>query len=281
MVSRKNYIHNLYPMFIQPKSKNKRPAFIRYAIKKASQVDVARSEINYTTQPINPVTGNILPRFRRLNEHRARAMRAMVQAMLYHFNISSELVMASIETLSDECGLSTISKAGNKSITRASRLITEFMEPMGYVTCEKIWDRIMGTYIPKIITLTPLFFMLFGISKFKLDQVKKRQLNWINEKRVKKGEFSITLMEIRREAKEQYIRKIFQYRKSKYIIKKQKKEAKKIIKLEEKIARQYILNGLVKRYSIEELVKMGSIELKKQVNFEYFRLRKIANNITT
>lgn len=280
-MSRKNYIHNLYPIFKQPKSKSKRPAFIRYAIKKASETDVARSEINYTIQPINPITGNILPRFRRLNEHRARAMRAIVQAMLYHFNISSQLVMASIETLSDECGLSTISKAGNKSITRASRLITDFMEPMGYVTCEKIWDRIMGTYIPKIITLTPLFFMLFGISKSRLNQVKKRQLNWINQKRIEKGKIFINFSDIKRKTKEQYIEKIFQYRKSRYIIEKQKREAKKIFQLEERVARQYILNRIVKRYSLEELIKMGSIELKKQVSFEYFRLKKIANNLVT
>ncbi|AWI49414.1 plasmid replication initiator RepA, partial [Buchnera aphidicola] len=129
---RKNYICNLKPVFNPPKNEKKRSNFIDYAMKKASEIDVARSKLNYTLLAIDPKTGNILPRFRRLNEHRACAMRAIVLAMLYYWNTNSNLVEASIEKLSDECGLSTFSNSGNKSITRASRLITDFMEPMGF-----------------------------------------------------------------------------------------------------------------------------------------------------
>ena len=169
-MSRKNYICNLKPVFNPPKNDKKRSNFINYAMKKASEIDVARSMLNYTLLAIDPKTGNILPRFRRLNEHRACAMRAMVLAMIYHCNIESNLVEASIEKLSDQCGLSTISKMGNKSITRASRLINEFLEPMGFIKCKKEKTKFSSNYIPKKIFLTPIFFMLFHLSQSKINE---------------------------------------------------------------------------------------------------------------
>ncbi|AAR99733.1 replication-associated protein repA1 [Buchnera aphidicola] len=276
MFKRKKYVDNPYPKFVQPKNHKKRPAFIRYAMRCAAQTDVARNELYYTNPLKNPITGCVLHRKRRLNEHRARALRAVVQAMLYYFNIASMLVMASVEKLSDVCGLSTYSSAGNKSITRASRLITQFMEPMGLISCEKIWDKILGMYIPKIIYLKPLFFMLFDISKIRLKRVRIKQLEWINSQLKKKGEYPITLLEIEKQAKEKHIHSALLFRKSKYIIKKQKNKAKKFLELDEKYAKSYILNNLVKKYSTKELCKLGLTKLKRKVNCEYFRLKKLA-----
>ncbi|CAL4326041.1 plasmid replication initiator RepA [Buchnera aphidicola] len=278
MTSRKSYIYNINPIFQTPKGNKRRPAFICYAMKKASEIDVARSALNYVIQPKNLKTGLFIKRYRRLNEHRARAMRAMVLAMLYHFNISSDLVQASVEQLSDECHLSTLSALGNKSITRASRLITHFLEPMGYVTCQKIWDKVLGNYMPKIITLTPLFFMLFGISKEQLKNAKKQQLGWINKNRISKGYKPLNIIEAKRKIKDNQIKNIFKYRISKHTFYKKRKNAQRLIALDEKEARQTILRALVSQYSIRELTNMGPQGLKKQVNISYFYLRKIANN---
>nr|CAA50611.1 replication associated protein [Buchnera aphidicola] len=278
MPSRENYVYNRNPVFTAPKNNKKRPSFICHAMKKASEIDVARCELNYVIQPKNIKTGLPLKRFRRLNEHRACAMRAMVLAMLYHFNISSELVQASVEQLSDECGLSTLSKVGNKSITRASRLITNFMEPMGFVTCKKIWDRVLGNYMPKMITLTPLFFMLLGISEKQLINAKKQQLGWINKNLIIKGLKPITVIEAKRRAKDIQIRNLFKYRISKPHFYKKRKNAQRLIALDEKEARQKILRALVAKYSISELTTLGPSGLKKQVNISYHYLRKIATN---
>lgn len=277
MITRKCYIYNSKPTFTPPKNNKRRPSFIYYAIKRASEVDVARCELNYIIQPRNIKTGLPLNRSRRLNEHRASAMRAMVLAMLYHFNISSELVQASVEQLSDECGLSTLSSAGNKSITRASRLITNFMEPMGFVTCTKMWDRVLGNYMPKIITLTPLFFMLFGVSEKKLMNAKKQQLGWINKNLISKGLNPITIKDAQRRSKDTQIKNIFKYRISRHAFYKKKKRAQRLIALDEKEARQTILRALVSKYSISELTKLGPNGLKKQVNISYYYLRKIAS----
>lgn len=275
---KKKYVYNPYPQFVQPENQKKRPAFIRYAMKCAAQTDVARNEIYYTSQLKNPVTGCIMPRKRRLNEHRARALRAMVQAMLYHFNIVSTLVMASVEKLSDVCGLSTYSQAGNKSITRASRLITHFMEPIGLISCQKVWDKILGMYIPKIISLKPLFFMLFNISETRFEYVRIKQLQWVNSQLEKQKKSKINFFEAEQQAKKQHIYAALSFRKSKHFFKKQKNKAIKIMQLEEKYARSYILNNLVRRYSTQELCEIGLDNLKRKVNFEYFKLRKLTKN---
>ncbi|CAL4326062.1 plasmid replication initiator RepA [Buchnera aphidicola] len=278
MSFRKSYVYNQNPTFTPPKNNKRRPYFICFAMKKASEIDVARCELNYVIQPKNVKTGIPLKRYRRLNEHRASAMRAMVLAMLYHFNISSQLVQASVEQLSDECGLSTLSKIGNKSITRASRLITQFMEPMGFVTCKKIWDRVLGNYMPKMITLTPLFFMLLNISEKQLINAKNQQLGWINKNLIIKGLKPISAIEAQRRAKDTQMRNLFKYRISKHNFYKKRKHAQRIIALDEKEARQKILRALVGKYSISELTKLGPSGLKKQVNISYYYLKKIATN---
>ncbi|ACQ68881.1 plasmid replication initiator RepA [Candidatus Williamhamiltonella defendens] len=273
-MTRKSYVFNASPVFTPPASEKQRPAFIRYAMQCASDKDVARSELLYILQ------GTIPTRSRRLNEHRARALRAMALAMLYHFNIASGLVMASVEQLSDECGLSTVSDAGNKSITRASRLLTDFLEPMGFVHCEKVWDRIMESYIPKLITLTPLFFLLFDVSSEKLEKAQHQQMGWINKGLMEKGEESITLVEARRRAKEQHIKRAFEYRKSLHAMNKKRKLARRMAKLDEQTAKQTLLQKIIQRYSLVELNEMGPKGLRNQVNMEYHHLRKVASTPT-
>ncbi|QCI18573.1 replication protein RepA (plasmid) [Buchnera aphidicola (Aphis nasturtii)] len=239
-MSRKNYIYNVKPVFNPPKSDKKRSSFIEYAMKKASEVDVARSTLNYTLLAINPETGSILPRFRRLNEHRACAMRAMVIAMLYYYNMESHLVEASIEKLSDQCGLSTISKLGNKSITRASRLISDFLEPMGFIKCKKEKTKFSSNYTPKKIFLTPIFFMLLHIPKSKINEY------------------------------------LFEYKKNSEVLKIIEKkifisfsDIKIILNLDEKSAKNKILNALINFYTAHELTQIGPQGLKKKINIEY------------
>jgi len=245
-VSRKNYIHNPKPVFIPPKNNKKRSTFICYAMKKASETDVARSILNHTLLPIDPKTGNIISRFRRLNEHRACAMRAMVLAMLYYFDVHSNLVKASIEKMSDECGLSTFSISGNKSITRASRLITNFMEPMGFVKCKKISNKYINNYTPKKIFLTPVFFMLFHISKKKLNDYLSKKIKLSPNLNIKEKKIFISFPDM-----------------------------KIMSKLDEKSAKKKILNALINYYSATELTKIGPQGLKKKIDIEYNNLCKL------
>nr|CAA07286.1 RepA2 protein [Buchnera aphidicola] len=241
---RKNYIYNPKPFFNPPKNEKKRSAFICYAMKKASEIDVARSKLNYTLLPVDPKTGNVLIRFRRLNEHRACAMRAIVLAMLYYCDVHSKLVKASIEKLSDECGLSTFSKSGNKSITRASRLISNFLEPMGFIKCEKTNNKIISNYISKRIFLTPMFFALCNVSEKKINYFLSKQKNICQGIEDQKIFLSFSDIKI-------------------------------ISKLDEKTARKKILNALINYYTASELTKIGPQGLKKKIDIEYNNLCKL------
>ncbi|CAK8742666.1 hypothetical protein SODG_005919 [Sodalis praecaptivus] len=46
-----------------------------------------------------------------------------------------------------------------KSISRASRALTT-LEELGAIKCERVWDDSTHSYIPKIIWVTELFFVL-------------------------------------------------------------------------------------------------------------------------
>jgi len=250
LVPRKNYIYNPKPVFNPPKNDRKRSTFICYAMKKASEIDVARCDLNYKLLPIDPKTGNILPRFRRLNEHRACAMRAIVVAMLYYFDIQSNLVQASVEKLADECGLSTFSDSGNKSITRASRLINDFLEPMGFIRCKKIKNKSISNYLPKKIFLTPMFFMLFNISQSKINSYLSKSMKTSQKLKIKEKKIFISFSDI-----------------------------KVMSQLDEKSARKKILNTLINYYTASELTKIGPKGLKKQIDIEYNNLCKLFNKI--
>ncbi|AAO31544.1 RepA2 protein (plasmid) [Buchnera aphidicola str. Bp (Baizongia pistaciae)] len=152
------YVFNKNPEFKFKHLVFQKNKFILKIINEIDKIDLMRSEIFNSTLPIDPQTGNILVRFRKLNRNRLLAIKAIIQAMLYHFNIKTKKVTASVEQLADECGLSTVSKSGNKSITRASRLISQFMEPMGFIKCKKI--KTTNNKFSKEIILTPLFFMI-------------------------------------------------------------------------------------------------------------------------
>nr|CAA07301.1 RepA2 protein [Buchnera aphidicola] len=242
-MSRKNYIYNSKPIFKKPKNGKKRSKFICYAMKKAQIIDVARNPLNYTLLPIDPKTGNILSRFRRLNENRACAMRAIFVAMLYYYDTQSHVVQASIKKLSDECGLSTISSSGNISITRASRLISEFMEPMGLIKCKKIKNVLINNNIHKKIFLTPMFFMLLNISQSTINYHIYKKIRLFKNSNMKEKKIFISLEEI-----------------------------EKLLKMDEKSIRKKILNILINYYTVSELIRIGPKGLKKKIDCEYNNL---------
>ncbi|CAL4326038.1 plasmid replication initiator RepA [Buchnera aphidicola] len=248
-MSRKNYIHNSKPVFKKPKNEKKRSKFVCYAIKRAKQIDVARSPLYHTLISAHRNTSNVLFRVRRLNENRARAMRAMVIAMLYYYDIRSNTVNASIEKLSDECGLSTISDAGNKSITRASRLIKQFMEPMGFIQYKKIKNSFLSTSTHKKIFLTPVFFMLFKISQSTINYYLCDTIRLFKYSHMKEKKIFVSFEEI-----------------------------KKISQMDEKSIRKKILNILINYYTVNELAQIGPKRLKKKIDIEYNNLCKLYKN---
>ncbi|WP_343192405.1 plasmid replication initiator RepA (plasmid) [Buchnera aphidicola (Formosaphis micheliae)] len=247
MEYKKKYVDNKYPQFKIPKISKKKSKLITYIMKKAEKIDFITKINTYLLN--NPIKkGCTYITLKNLNEHRERAIKAIIQAMIYHMNFNSNEVDASIEQLSDECGLSTTSKAGNKSITRASRLITEFMEPIGLIVRQNKKKYISSFYDTKKILLTPMFFNLFNIKKEKIEQYLyfKKKLNYENNFSFNKIEKLILM-----------------------------KEIKKTSKKKEQIIKNKILHDIIQHYSTEELTQFGSNGLKEMIESEYSNLYKI------
>jgi incFII family plasmid replication initiator RepA len=93
-------------------------------------------------------TSKLMVRVRHFNKHRARAINALVHAMVYHLNIISGTIPVSFTTLAHEAGLSTCSKAGNTSITRATRAAQE-LAAYGLITYKLLWDKVTRHYFPR------------------------------------------------------------------------------------------------------------------------------------
>lgn len=158
---------NSNPTFAAPAHHKARPFFIRRAQKFAGDKDLA----------LWPGWVPLLARTRkrRLYPDAANALNAIVPAMLHYANLCTHHVHATVEQLSDDSGLSTTSASGNKSITRACRII-QTMESVGLVHCpHKIWDKHSGTWLPKYIELTDVFWTMIGMD---LNRVEQEQHKW-------------------------------------------------------------------------------------------------------
>ena len=274
--SRGCYVSNPFPSYQPPKAGANKPALIRALVTAARENQPARHEAWYTTPRVQQKTGLTRPVFKRMNEHRARAINALMVAMCDRLNIVTGKVEASVEQLSDWCGLSTGS-GDKKSISRASRAITT-LEELGALACERAWDEASRSHIPKIIWVTELFFVLIGYELGKYQAAQNQQLAWMNKGLLKQGEAPITLSEARRRAKEQHIKRAFEHRARHRSFKQQRRQAQKLLQMESQQARTEILNGLIKMYNKDELEAMGHLELKRQVDQRYHALRKLASS---
>nr|WP_051419923.1 plasmid replication initiator RepA [Candidatus Sodalis pierantonius] len=163
--------------------------------------------------------------------------------------------------------------APKKSISRASRALTT-LEELGAIKCERVWDDSTHSYIPKIIWVTELFFVLIDYEVGKFLAAQNQQLAWENQKLRDKGEGPITLSEARRRAKEKHIKKAFDYRLKKRAFNKQRRHARKIDEMEPAQARHSIMNDLVKLHSKDELEAMGHQGLRRLVDQRYHALHR-------
>ncbi|WGL94085.1 plasmid replication initiator RepA [Arsenophonus nasoniae] len=271
---RRCYVCNPHPAYKPTKETSNKPAIIKAIVKAAKEACPSRHEAWYTTVSVKK-NGDIRNFIKRLNEHRARAIDALIVAMGDRLNIISGKVEASVEQLADWCGLSTESECGNKSITRCSKAIIT-LEELGVIICERVWDKTTGTYIPKMIWVTELFFTLINYDFGRFQAAQNQQLAWINQGLLKKNESPITLTEFRRRAKEKHIKYAFERRAKKCAFKREQKQAKKLLKLEKQQACTEILHDMIKMYSQSELQAMGHRKLKQLVEQRYYTLRKLA-----
>ena len=155
-----NRTKNLYPKFvIPPHYKHKIPFILSEAIKRNKNRDLTAEVHFYLNLPPE--------RCRRIYRSRRKSLNAMLIAILYHVNIISKQVPVSATTLTEYCGLHTISLAGNKSITRGTRALI-MLRDLGFITYRQCWDRVSRRYFPSAITVTDRLIDLAGICPEKI-----------------------------------------------------------------------------------------------------------------
>ncbi|CUX96374.1 plasmid replication initiator RepA [Candidatus Hoaglandella endobia] len=272
----RSYVNNPHPCYQPPKADMKPPRIIDAMRKSARENPPSKHPLWRTAPRFHAITHGLLWTERAMNLHRRRAVDAIMECLAAHVNLVTSKVFMTLGQISDACGLTTYNRHGQPCYSRASRAINEHIEAIGAVHCERVWDETSGSYIPNIIWVTELFFVLIGYEYGKYLAAQQQQLAWENHKRRETGEGPISLTEARRRAKTQHIKRAFEMRTQKQAHRKQVRRALKLAALDKQEAQNAILKDLVKLYSKDELVAMEHVQLKRLVEQRYHVMRKLA-----
>ena len=219
----RSYVTNPDPKFAAPAAHKGRPQFLKKCIAYASKRDVTAYAAFYALLHL---------RGRRyLNEHRRRAINAMTQAMLHYVNLTTWQVEAPVVTLTRQCGLATRGPSGVESISRGSRLICQLID-LGFLEGEKVWDKSAGTWLPKIVHVTPLFWESIGIgadAAVKEQTVRFEKMKAFNLSRDDAGR--MTINDFQQLRKMRSIQRSFEIRRNIIRSKQQIKQARRIAAL--------------------------------------------------
>ncbi|CAL4044160.1 plasmid replication initiator RepA [Buchnera aphidicola] len=270
-----NRTKNSCPEFIIPAHhKHKIPFVLSDAIKRNHDRDLTAEVHFYLSLPPE--------RCRRIYKSRRRALNAMLRAILYHVNVVSKQVPISASMLSEYCGLTTISKAGNKSVTRGTRALT-MLRDLGFITYRQCWDRVSRRYFPSAITITERLIDLAGICPEKWKTELNNKLSNYNHRFFKKEGRLLNEYDYARRLREEQLTRCYIYRCNRKDIKNKKKRALRLEKLAV-IKGENELRHLISRQVSEEFLK-GFIpraelkDLKRIVDKRIDTLKKIAKSI--
>lgn len=237
------YVHNPNPKFIAPAHHaHKLPFVLQGAIKNTQSRDLTGDIVFYVNLPAE--------RRRRIYEARRKAINAAITAILYFVNIVSREVHASAEQLADQCGLSTVSAAGNKSITRLTRALV-MMKGLGLVQYKRRFDRVTRKYFPAEIIVTDTFIELVGISPEAWQKAVNQKLNYYNAKNSKRLGKAITESDYARIARQERLEQAWSRRKTEREIKAKKKAAERAERIAEEQGEEE-LHSLVKSQVSQE-----------------------------
>jgi hypothetical protein len=213
---------NPNPIFEAPAHHKERPSVIR-----RWQSWTAEKELhNWTGFLFLRVSGR---RQNKIRPDRQKALAAVVQAMLHHLNLVTHQVEASVEQIADECGLSTVSKANNKSITRVSNLFNDLLEPLDCIETVKVWDKNADCWIPKYIEVKPRFFEMLGLDYTHVEKEQARRQIYAQSRLITNSEAGLlSISELKKLSKQAHIANAFAIRRNKMVEAKKKRLAHKL-----------------------------------------------------
>lgn len=219
----RNYVANLNPAFSKPDQHKGRPAFI----KKISNYAAKRDVMNWAGFRVLFVVNG---RNRYVNEHRRRAVNALVNAICHYVNLVTWQIECPVIELTRQCGLNTTSARGIESISRGARAI-QMLQKLGVVTGELIWDRAQGTWTTKYLEVTERFFEMIGIDVKEVIHEQEKRFEMIREglSPAEAGNMSLTKYKSLR--KQRSIERSFEIRRNKLTSKRDHARAKRIAAL--------------------------------------------------
>ena len=127
---------------------------------------------------------------------RRKAIDALLQALCFHYDPLANRVNASITTMAIECGLATESKAGNLSITRATRALKFLAHELKLLTYDTEYDADIGCNIPTDITFTPALFAALDVSDVAVAAARRSSAEWTNKQRAARGQPRLEIDEL-------------------------------------------------------------------------------------
>jgi len=271
----KNRTKNLEPKFVIPiHHKHRIPFILSDAIKRNKSRDLTAEVHFYLSLPPE--------RCRRIYKSRRRALNAMLRAILYHVNVVSKQVPISASRLTEYCGLTTTSMAGNISVTRGTRALT-MLRDLGFITYRQCWDRVSRRYFPSAITITERLIDLAGICPEKWKTELNNKLASYNHRFFKKEGRILNEHDYARLLREEQLKRSYTYHCNRREIRNKKREATRLEKLVY-IKGENELKHLISRQVSDEFLK-GFIpgaqlkDLKKIVDKRINTIKKIAKSL--
>lgn len=270
-----NRTKNVDPKFVIPSHhKHKIPFILSDAIKRNHNRDLTAEVHFYLSLPPE--------RCRRIYKSRRKALNAMLRAILYHVNVISKQVPISASRLTEYCGLTTTSIAGNKSVTRGTRALT-MLRDLGFITYRQCWDRVSRRYFPSAITITERLIDLVGICPEKWKTEFNNKLSNYNHKCFKQEGRILNEYDYARRLREEQLKRSYMYYSNRKKIKNKQKGATRLEKLVQ-IKGENELRHLISRQVSDEFLKgfMPNAQLKdlkKIVDKRINTLKKIAKSL--
>lgn len=103
-------------------------------------------------------------KYRKPNVRRLQAIDALLQAMCYWYDPATNSVMRTVSQLAEDCGLLSVSAAGTRSVSRASRTIQSMADEYGLIICHHTSQHDTDRRIHAGIWFTPELLSALKIS---------------------------------------------------------------------------------------------------------------------
>lgn len=266
-------VTNLHPTFSAARESGTRPKLIKDACSYIQSTDISL----WTGFRLWSKDAS---RSRGFNLHRKRAIKSGVEALAFHANLLTGVVHSSCTEMADMCGLSTTGKSGVKSISRFTRMI-DTLEQFHLIRCDRIWDRVAGMFLPKLIQVTPLFWEMCGITANRLQGEQRKALGRKKNLKLKDGESpqliaEFGISEAEQEGRRNFIVSAFKARKASSAARAAERKLKRLEQADTDKQIDIIVRDLISTMTPYELKAITPSEMKRRAQYELGKIRNIA-----